>query len=250
MHRIMIVDDERPARDFITELVSSYLPDSKVVHAENTDKALACITAENFDLLFVDIEMPPPHMNGLELLAKINRMGKFPFTILRYIPKPLPKGEPDPVYYISKPLYDERIFEAIRFYLSKVASETVDLKIYNGIRRVAINQIHAIETAGRGKVNVYTSDTLLKDVSKSLCQLHDRLYRRGFMCPVDTQSPARIPSCFLYIRRNCIINLHAIKHYIPKSREVIIDCQGREYSFTVSRENMKKLAALLSSKNI
>ena len=253
MHKILIVDDERPARDFITELVTSCLSDSKVVTADNPDSALACIQAENFDLLFVDIEMPPPYMNGLELIEEINRMGKYPYTVIisahrklnytirgyelgvaRYIPKPLSElpegGEPDDtVHYISKPVYGEKIFEAIQSYLGKVKNETVDLKVFNGIRRTKIDRIHAIKTVRRGKVNIYTSDILLKEVAASLNQLHSRL-----------------PSYFLYIRRNCIINIHAVKHYVLKSREVFVDCQNREYSFTVSRENMKKLVALLN----
>jgi len=57
MHKILIVDDERPARDYISEiseLVSSCLPDSKVTLAEDAEKALRCLQTENFDLLFVD----------------------------------------------------------------------------------------------------------------------------------------------------------------------------------------------------
>ena len=256
MHKILIVDDERPARDFITELVTSCLPDSKVVHAENPDKALAYIEAENFDLLFVDIEMPPPYMNGLELIEAINRMGKYPFTVIisahrtvdytirgyelgvaRYIPKPLKESseesEHDTIHHISKPIYDDKIFEAIQSYLNKVKNETIELKIYSGFRRVAVNQIHAIETKNRRKVDIYTSDALWKAVTEPLSQLFNRL-----------------PSYFLYIRRNCVINTHAVKRYVPKSREVFVDCQNREYSFIVSRENMKKLAALLDPENM
>jgi len=54
MHKVLIVDDERPARDYLSELVSSCLPDSKVTLAEDAEKALRCLQTENFDLLFVD----------------------------------------------------------------------------------------------------------------------------------------------------------------------------------------------------
>jgi len=74
MHKILIVDDERPARNLIAELVASYIPDSKTVQAESAYKALSYLRNENFDLMFVDITMPG--MSGIELLEEVNRMGK------------------------------------------------------------------------------------------------------------------------------------------------------------------------------
>ena len=65
-HKVLIIDDERPARNFIAELVATHLPHSKIIQAENAQKALRCLQTENIDLMFVDIEMP--EMTGLQLL--------------------------------------------------------------------------------------------------------------------------------------------------------------------------------------
>ena len=54
-HKILIVDDERPAREYITELVMSYVPNSKVVQADSALNALSRLQVEDFDLIFVDI---------------------------------------------------------------------------------------------------------------------------------------------------------------------------------------------------
>ena len=40
MHKILVVDDERPARNFIAELAAFYIPDSKVIQADSAYKAL------------------------------------------------------------------------------------------------------------------------------------------------------------------------------------------------------------------
>jgi len=256
MHKILIVDDERPARDYIAELVTFYIPDSKVIHANSARNALNWLQAENFDMLFVDIDFGVGKMNGLELLKEINRMGKQIYAVIisahykfdyavkgmelgatRYIPKPLNNedSETNTMQCISKPLYKEKINEAIQLYLSQVNVRSIDLKVPDGIRRIPIGQLLAIETAGRGKVKVYTSDALLPDVFCALNQLYKLL-----------------PPNFSYINRSSIVNMHTIKRYNFKihSREIFIVCQNKEYSFVVSRSNMKKLLAALNPQNI
>jgi CheY-like chemotaxis protein len=47
MHKILIVDDEKPARDFIAELVTSCLPDSEITKADHPQKAIACLQRED-----------------------------------------------------------------------------------------------------------------------------------------------------------------------------------------------------------
>ncbi|MCL1932900.1 MAG: LytTR family DNA-binding domain-containing protein [Candidatus Azobacteroides sp.] len=255
MHKILIVDDERPARDYITELVTFYIPDSKVTQADNALNALNHLRADNYDLLFLDIDFGAGKMTGLELLEEINRMGKPLYTVIisahykfdyaikgmelgaaRYIPKPLDKNAPDTntMQCITKPLYKEKIQEAIQLYLNKIKVNYIDLKMPDGVRRVPLNRLLAIETAGRGRLKVYTTDALLSDVAFSLNQLHERL-----------------PSNFCCINRNCMVNVHAVKHYNLKlcSREVFIICQDRKYSFTVSRHNMKEFFARFDPDN-
>jgi len=131
MHKILIVDDEKPARDYIAELVAFYIPDSRITYADNARNALNLLRAEDFDLLFVDIDFGAGQMAGLELLEEINRLGKHIYIVIisahhkfeyavkgmelgasRYIPKPLDNlsaGETQTnniVNIIDKPLYN------------------------------------------------------------------------------------------------------------------------------------------------
>jgi DNA-binding LytR/AlgR family response regulator len=116
--------------------------------------------------------------------------------------------------------------------LDKIKSDTVELKVYDGLCRIPIDRLLAIQTVDRGKVTVYTSDAVYTNVSHSLKQLF-----------------AQLPSNFCYIRRDSIVNVHEVKRYILKLRTVFIVCQNREYPFTVSRENMKKVVTLFNSEN-
>ena len=239
MHKVLIVDDERPARDFMAGLIVRYLPDSKITQAESARKALQCLQTDQYDLMFLDIEMP--NMTGLQMLGDqltaINGKGGMPYTYIvtafRKYEYALTGFRLGILDYIEKPIHDEKIYQAVKLYLDRKKAGTIDLNVFNGYRRVQINRLLAIKTIGRGKVMVYTSDALLPEVSHSLKQLYPQL-----------------PSNFRYIRRDCIVNVHEVKHYNLKAREIYFACQNTEYAFAVSRENMKELAALFNPGNI
>jgi DNA-binding LytR/AlgR family response regulator len=126
------------------------------------------------------------------------------------------------VKYIVKPLYKEKIFEAIEMYLKKSKAETLELKIPFGIRRVKIAHILAIETMERGKVKVYTVTEIIPCVSGTLNQLY-----------------LILPPNFQYIRRDCIINCNAVTGTNPKTNEVTMSCKEEEVRFKVSRGRMR-----------
>ena len=226
MYRILIVDDEKPAREFIAELVASYLPDSEIIKTDHPQTALNLLLKEDFDLLFLDICMP--EMTGLELLETIRRKGKNPYTVLvsafrefDYAVKGIELGV---VQYLTKPLYREKIYETIRMYLNQVTMNTLLFNTPKGYRRVKIEQILAIQTVDRTKVKIYTTDTVIPYAKGSLSKLHPLL-----------------PAHFQYIKRNCILNCHAIAEYNLKGHEVVINCQNEKMTFQVSRESMKEL---------
>jgi len=226
MHKILIVDDERHARDLIAELIASYIPNSEVSKAESAYKALELMETKNFDLLFVDISMPG--MTGLELLEKIHETGKQPYAFIitahrryDYAIRGIRLGILD---YIEKPLHKEKISNAAKIYLSKIKSEMLELKVHTGVRRIPIESVVALEAVDRNKVKVYTADSLLPDVTDSLSELHKRL-----------------PANFCYIRRDCIVNLHEVKRYNPKTREIFISFQNKDCLFVASRNNAKEL---------
>ncbi|MDY7033736.1 MAG: response regulator [Thermodesulfobacteriota bacterium] len=65
--KILIVDDERQMRDFLSVLLSSKGFD--VITAENGEMAFKKLLKASYDLLITDLNMPI--MNGLELVDKM-----------------------------------------------------------------------------------------------------------------------------------------------------------------------------------
>jgi signal transduction histidine kinase/GGDEF domain-containing protein len=66
--RILVVDDEKPIRDFLLEALTR-LGGFNVELAENGEEALKKMEKENFDLVLTDMKMPK--MDGLQLISQI-----------------------------------------------------------------------------------------------------------------------------------------------------------------------------------
>ena len=173
-HKILIVDDEKPSREFIAAVIATYLPDSEIIKIANPQTAMDCLQKEDFDILFLDICMP--EMNGLDLLENLHREGKRPYTVLAsahhdfgYAVKGIELGV---VQYLTKPLYKERIYEVLESYLNQVNTNTILLTVPQGFRREKIEQIVAIQTVDRSRVKIFTFDTVIPCAKGTLNKLY------------------------------------------------------------------------------
>ena len=64
--KILIVDDEAPAREKIARFLEKLDDDFNISFAKNAREAMQQLRAEDFDLMFLDIQMP--QMNAFEML--------------------------------------------------------------------------------------------------------------------------------------------------------------------------------------
>ena len=226
MHKILIIDDEKPARDYIADLVAHYLDKAIIMQLENPQEALSLMQKENFDLLFLDVCMP--EITGLELLEKIQTTGKFPYTVIisahREFDYAVKGIELKVVQYVTKPLHKEKIYEVIKLYLKQKQDKIIELKIPKGIYSLEYDSIIAIEIVERTKVKITTTKEVIPFVSGNLSKFSEIL-----------------PSYFRYIRRDCMLNFNFIDNYNNKSKEIEIDTVVGKKTFDVSRENMKEV---------
>jgi two-component system LytT family response regulator len=108
--RVVIVDDENPARTRILELLEKQ-PDIEIAGAARDGReGIQLVRNELPDLLFLDIQMPD--MNGFDLLREIPRE-QVPLTIFvtGYDKYAITAFEKQAIDYLLKPFSDER-FEA------------------------------------------------------------------------------------------------------------------------------------------
>ena len=112
---VLIVDDERSAREILRIILSRHVPEIKSIRqASNATEALEMIRAKKPDLLFLDIEMPGK--NAFDLLenltdAQLNII--FTTAYNQYAIKAIRFSALD---YILKPIEPEELLAAIERY--------------------------------------------------------------------------------------------------------------------------------------
>jgi two-component system response regulator AlgR len=111
--KILIVDDEKPARDRLNRMIES-LPNCQVVaQASNGREALAMATSTEPDIVLMDIRMPG--MDGIQAARHLSEMTQPPAVIFTtaYADHALEAFETHAVDYLLKPVKIERLQAAI-----------------------------------------------------------------------------------------------------------------------------------------
>ncbi len=126
MINVLIVDDEKPARDELEFLLKKISEVTISGIAEGGHEALDFV--ENFmpDLIFLDIKMP--EMNGFEVAEKLQLNNMVPGIIFTtaYDKFAIKAFEINALDYILKPFSRERLEKSIKRFLSRQKHERVE----------------------------------------------------------------------------------------------------------------------------
>ncbi|MCC8026475.1 MAG: LytTR family DNA-binding domain-containing protein [Clostridium sp.] len=261
--KILVIDDERPARKELIHQILDLYPDSLIQEADSGLAALECISSQAFDLLFVDINLNDMEGTTLAGAAKKilpNAQIVFATAYSQYAVRAFELGVNN---YILKPFDPERLWRVLekchRDYLALREAENTELQEEAGEQiksgresqeeaspegfasnRLAINvnrtfilldidQIVYIETSGRSCIihttsKDYTENQLLGEYEK-------RLASKGFC----------------RIHKSYLVNLNYIAEMFPwANNSLALKMQGFEKNILpVGRERVKHLRHLL-----
>jgi len=105
--RVLVVDDEEPARQRLVDLLSRDADVTEIAEAENGLAAVAAISSARPDLVFLDVQMP--ELNGLGVIDAIGATS-MPLTIFvtAYDQHAIRAFESNALDYLLKPYSDER----------------------------------------------------------------------------------------------------------------------------------------------
>jgi two-component system LytT family response regulator len=231
---VLVVDDEAPARQRLTDLIQRDGCAGTILEAENGIAAVSAIEERRPDLVFLDVQMP--ELDGLGVMEAIGPEA-MPLTIFvtAYDQHAVRAFEANALDYLLKPFSDER-FEAtmarVRSRLDASSlqefSERLIQMVSNGVaprkhadrlvvkssgatRFVRVAEIDWIEAAGV-YVNLHVNPA---SVSFSGQQSKGReiLYRSSLVELAERLDPAQ----FIRVHRSTIVNIESILQLEPVS---------------------------------
>ena len=175
---VIIIDDERSARNEIRRLLRDY-PDFEVIaEARDADEAKVLIEDRHPDLLFLDIQMP--EKSGFDLLESLEKVPQVIFVTAfdQYAVKAFEISALD---YLMKPVRTERFaksMEQVRQKLDAPRGERIFVKDRNQYHFINWSDVFLVESMDNyARLYFYDKSVLIKS---SLIQLEQQLNASGF----------------------------------------------------------------------
>jgi len=152
--KVIIIDDERLAREEVKRALKNYEDFVLIGEAENADDAKVLIEKEMPDLIFLDIQMP--EKSGFDLLELLDYVPAVLF-ITAYDQYAIQAFEVNALDYLMKPIREERFAKAIQKIRDTIQlksslndTEAKDRKIFikDGEKRffIQLDEIYLIES--------------------------------------------------------------------------------------------------------
>jgi len=220
--RILLVDDEAPARSRLRRLLVA-APDIEIIgEADNGPAAVAAIESGHPDLVLLDIQMPG--LTGFEVLAEVDaeRMPNVIF-VTAYDAHALEAFRVHAIDYLLKPVDPDQLLAAIDRARKLVAPEhTADLALR--VERLAESMdarprllkrllVHHDEKASL--IPVEQIDLI--EAERNVVLLHTARGSYRFRSSIGELALRLDPNRFLRINRSEIVRLDAVKEFHPWS---------------------------------
>ena len=222
MKKVIIVDDEEPARKLIKEFLQLHKDFIIVAECNNGVDAVKNINTFKPDLVFLDIQMPG--LTGFEVLQKLEEMPQIIFSTA-YDQFAFKAFEVNAIDYLLKPFKQERFDEAIerimindKSYLSQIQTlvnglnekeiylTNILVSIRNRLINIPVNTIIYIQADGNYAKLILEKGAHL--TSYGLSKLEEKLN----------------PQQFIRVHRSTLININNVKeaYSYPSSYELIM----------------------------
>lgn len=109
--RILIVDDERPAREKMERLLREHWPSAHLEQAADGQQAWVSLTQHHFDVMFLDIQMP--ELDGLQLAQQLRAPLPDIVFVTAFDQYAVKAFDANAIDYLLKPYDEERFLKAL-----------------------------------------------------------------------------------------------------------------------------------------
>ena len=240
--RIIIIEDEAPARDLLRHMLSDNEKVTVIAECSDGFEGLKEIKELKPDIIFLDIQMPK--LNGFELIEVLDEKPEVIFTTA-YDQYAIRAFELNAVDYLLKPFSKERLNDALTKALERIGrNEKQDKAIKNLISaktdeedyltRIVIRKGSGIKIIPLTSVSFIGAEDdyvmIHYDEGKALKQQTMKYY--------EEKLPA---ASFLRVHRSFIVNLEKITRLEPYSKDNYVAVLSTGEKIPVSRTGYKEL---------
>jgi two-component system LytT family response regulator len=123
--RVLVADDERPARERLTDLLRRDPQVGAIAEAVNGEDAIAAVRRERPDLLFLDVQMP--EIDGLGVVEALGPEMPFTVFVTAYDAHAIRAFEADALDYLLKPFSDRRFAAAMARAKTRISDRSLSV---------------------------------------------------------------------------------------------------------------------------
>lgn len=176
--QVVIIDDERNAREEVKRLIAIYPELALIGEARNAVEAKELIESKHPDLIFLDIQMP--EKSGFELLESLITVPQVIFTTA-YDQYAVKAFEYSAIDYLMKPIRDERFakaMEQVRIRAAQHMDDRIFIKDRNQYHFVSWRKVYLIESMDNYARLFFDDKSVF--LKSSLNQLEEKLDEHAF----------------------------------------------------------------------
>lgn len=244
-YRVLIVDDEYPARQELRYLLKDY-PNLEIVgEATNAEEALQLISALQYSILFLDIQMPG--VTGLELSRQLKEKENSPLVIFvtSYQEYALEAFGVDAVDYLLKPVSEKRLEEALQKVFSRLQSKG-EVKTSGEQDKKSTLEVIPVDYQGK-TILLEEKDIIFVNASHDYTEIktHDKKHLSRFTLK-DLENRLN-PNQFYRCHRSYLVNIKKVREVTPLYNGTLLltvdDMERTEVP--VSRSQAKRVKKML-----
>ena len=216
MLRVLVVDDELPARERLKTFLSQNETVELIGEAEDGIAAVESIEAKKPDLVFLDIQMP--RLDGFGVIRMLEDPPPVIFTTA-YDEYAIKAFEVNAVDYLLKPFSKVRLDEAIEKAVRETSrGTTLNTRLEGLFTMLAEQKRHleriAVKSQGRILVvDVDKIDTIVAEDGLNFVVIGDKRHQTSYTL---RELQERLdPETFFRAHRSALVNLSKVKEIIP-----------------------------------
>lgn len=247
--KCMIIDDEQPAREELSYLLSEYDEIDIIDQPDSVSGAVKSIKKNRPDFIFLDIQMPG--RSGFDLILEIKDMEKMPLIIFvtaydRYAVKAFEKNAID---YIMKPFSQARLEKSlnrVKEILSLKKGGLIKKELQQLIEKTAtISEIKRISVEHRGRILLLNpGDIVFCRYNEKKISVHTpkETYTLYGIHTMDHLAENLAANQFFRTHRNTIVNFDYIKEFSPwfNGKYNLIMADEHRTELVVTRDRVKQ----------